>query len=233
MLINNNEIFLQFELMPDFTNEHLSPHVEAAADTVANLSQCAMRFARVERVPRYDTATRENDAEHSYMLALVATELAAQYYPTLDTGLVSQFSIVHDLIELETGDVPTFALDDKALAAKELAEHTALSTLLPKLSAYTGKLLVRYESQTEPEAQFVRVVDKLLPIVVDIHGEGSMVLHEDYGVHTEAQFAAAEIKLNTQLQTKFPQSDLAFIHAVRNVLASRLAESYSANCQAC
>jgi len=97
-----------FELIdePWHENQEL-PFAEEAAQIVYDLGSMAMRFARVERVPRYDEHSRENDAEHSFMLALVAPELAATYYSELDVGLVAQFSTVHDLIELETADVAT------------------------------------------------------------------------------------------------------------------------------
>jgi hypothetical protein len=41
---------------------------EEIARTALHLGSFAMRFARVERVPRYDETSRENDAENSCML---------------------------------------------------------------------------------------------------------------------------------------------------------------------
>lgn len=81
----------------------------STASVALELGKIAINFAGVDRVPRYNDERRENDAEHSFMLALIAGELAQTLYPaTLDAGLVSQYAIVHDLIELETGDVATF-----------------------------------------------------------------------------------------------------------------------------
>lgn len=203
-------------------------NAEHAAVTVLSLGKIAMRFARVERVPRYDEHSRENDAEHSFMLSLVASEIAHEYFPTLDHGLVAQFSNVHDLVELETNDVATFTLDDAALAAKESAEHRALGAVLRQLPHFTRELLQRYELQREPEARFVRLVDKILPYIADIAGPGKKIMVEDYGITQIEQLEANELRLSNQFRQRFPDEDLEFIHRVRAILAtqfSRLFES--------
>ncbi len=211
---------LAFELIdePLFATEEL-PFAEEAAQVAYNLGSMAMRFARIERVPRYDEYSRENDAEHSFMLGLVATELAATYYSSLDVGLVAQFSTVHDLPELKTGDVATFTLDDAALAAKEYAEKSQLDSLCNELPPYTRHLLMRYETQTEPEARFVRFVDKILPVIVDIIGPGKKVMVEDYDITTPEQLNSNEDRLSSKLLERFPDEELGFIHQVRDILA--------------
>jgi 5'-deoxynucleotidase YfbR-like HD superfamily hydrolase len=216
-----------FDLV-DATDElHELRFEEEAAQTAYHLGVLAMRFARVERVPRYDEHSRENDAEHSFMLSLVATELAATYYSELDVGLVAQYSTVHDLIELETGDVATFALDDTALAAKESAEHTKIETICGKLPPYTRRLLVRYELQLDPEARFVRLVDKSLPLISDIAGPGRKVMEEDYGIYTAEQLDANEDRFSARLRERFPEKELEFIHAVRDLLAERFSAEFA------
>jgi len=177
-----------------------------SASVILGLGSLAMRFARVERVPRYDERTRESDAEHSYMLALVAGELAHQLYPaTLNASLVSDYAIVHDLIELETGDVSTFQIDAVNLQQKEQAEHAALETLLAQLPPRTRDLLYDYEQQADLESRFVRAVDKQLPIVVDILGAGRKVMNEDYDVHTSEQLGAAHDALCIRMSERFSE----------------------------
>lgn len=191
---------------------------------ITNLALClggvAMKFASVERVPRYTPETRENDAEHSYMLALVAAEIADQYFPELDSGLVGRFAIVHDLLELETGDVATFGISDSDLAAKHQAESSAIDRLLKSLPRSTGLLLEVYEQQNVPEARFVRFIDKLLPLVVDILGPGSQVMHEDYNTHTKEQLIATEQQMAERFARMFPDSELSALHIARNSLAN-------------
>jgi len=202
--------------------------IESAATTILTLGKLAMEFARVERVPRYDPESRENDAEHSFMLALVATEIARQYFPELDAGLVTQFSIVHDLVELETNDVATFILDDASLAVKEAAEMAALDRLAAKLPPHTRELLLRYEEQIEIEARLVRLLDKKLPLVSNIYGPGRKVMIEDYGIETPEALAANEQRFSERLKTRFPESRLALLHHVRAVLAAEFSAMFNA-----
>lgn len=173
------------------------------AEIVLTLGSVAMSFAQVERVPRYTETTRENDAEHSYMLALVANELAALLYPNLNTGRVTQFAIVHDLIELMTGDVATFHYSAEQMAAKQQTEHAALEALIQSLPSQTAQLLYEYEQQNTPEARFVKAVDKLLPVAVDIIGEGKKIMAEDYGVTTIDQLAVSHTKLHDRIAHQF------------------------------
>lgn len=188
-----------FELEPQATVRESTP-----AAIALNLGAVAMEFARVERVPRYDKDTRENDAEHSYMLGLVATELAATLYgDTLDAGLVSQFAAVHDLIELKTGDKATFHYSAEQMAEKEIDEHAALAELLERLSPHTRRLVFDYEQQAVPEARFVKAVDKLLPVIVDILGEGKKIMGEDYNVHTSEELLASHLQLYGRIADKF------------------------------
>lgn len=229
MQLNNHETIQQFDLSSALFCEILRRNQEAhaIADIALRLGQTAMRFAGVERVPRYDETSRENDAEHSFMLSLVATEIAAQYYAELDTGLVSQFGSVHDLIELETGDVATFELTDSELADKATDEHGALERVCARLPPHTASLLRRYEAQKEPEARLVRMVDKMLPVVVDIIGPGRKVMAEDYGVHTVDQLNAAESKLRQRFAHMFPEPQADQLRTARALLADKFAEQFT------
>ena len=175
------------------------------ADEFIRLGGVAMRFAAVERIPRYADGRRESDVEHSFMLSIIASELAAEHYPKLDTGLVAQFANVHDLVELDTGDVPTFALSEEELRQKSANEERALQILLQTLPPHTARILGRYERQEEPEARFVRAVDKLLPLVVDIHGDGIRVLCEDYEVADVEGLTEAHRPHQVRFERMFPE----------------------------
>jgi 5'-deoxynucleotidase YfbR-like HD superfamily hydrolase len=229
MQLNNHDSVQQIDLSSALFCEQLrrTQEAQAIADIALHLGQTAMHFAQIERVPRYDEVSRENDAEHSFMLSLVASEIAAQYYPELDTGLVSQFCTVHDLVELETGDVATFDLTDNELASKATDEHHALEKLCTRLPFHTASLLRRYEAQQEPEARLVRMIDKVLPVVVDIVGPGRKVMVEDYGVHTVDQLNAAESKLRQRFAHMFPEPQADQLRAARDILADKFAEQFT------
>lgn len=194
-----------------------SPAIAALA---LDLCGITMRFARIERVPRYDDSKRESDVEHSYMLALVAPELARALNLPLDSGLLIQYAIVHDLIELKTGDVATFDISAADLAAKEAAEHYALEELINELPSYTGWLMRKYESQSDPESRFVRAVDKLLPLVVDILGDGERVLREDFRIHDLPSLERSHQLLTARIEYRFGAEfpDIALAHAMLSEL---------------
>ncbi|MDB5160518.1 MAG: hypothetical protein JWO99_781 [Candidatus Saccharibacteria bacterium] len=191
----------QKEMLTEFPETQAYP---TSASVILELGGLAMRFARVERVPRYDERTRESDVEHSYMLGMVASELAHMLYPaTLNASLVNDYAMVHDLIEVKTGDVATFQLDDDALLQKEQTEHAALESLLAELPPRTRGLLYDYEQQADLESRFTRAVDKLLPVVVDILGAGRKIMNEDYDVHTSAELGLAHDSLRKRMAERF------------------------------
>lgn len=190
-----------------------------AYETALQLGRHAVNFAAIERAPRYKEERHENDAEHSFMLSLVAPELAAQLLPHLNGALVTQFAVVHDLVELETGDMATFALSEAELEQKEVDEHNALQRLLNRLPPHTASLVGRYEEQHEPEARFVRLVDKLLPLIANIYGPGRKVMRESFGIGDTAQLQSVESKCSERLRNVFPENEFDTVHMVRDQLA--------------
>lgn len=185
-----------------------------AAQTALDLGKLAMQFARVERVPRYGDGERENDAEHSFMLALIAPELAVALNLPLDIGLVSQYSVGHDLIEVKTGDYATFLYTDNDQVLKEIREHQAIEQLCEELPPHTARIVRAYEAQADPASRYVRYTEKLLPIIVDIiGGGGKRVMEEDYGVTSVEALQQCHRELHDRLVKKFggefPALDLA------------------------
>lgn len=124
--------------------------VQEAHDYLMSLAEVTVKFAGVDRVIIYPSGRYENDTEHSFHLAISAVELAANYHPELDVGLVSQFSIVHDLPEVYAGDTPSFIMSREIELKKEKLEQKAIKRLLTELPPYTAQLLERYEAQIEP-----------------------------------------------------------------------------------
>ena len=184
----------------------VSQYPSSPASIATELGGLAMKFARVERIPRYDEKTRENDAEHSFMLSLVATELASELYgEEMNSGLITQYAMVHDLIEVKTGDIATFHYDANDMSAKHATEQAALEELLNELPPYTAQLLRDYEDQKTPESRFVKAVDKLLPVIVDILGCGKKVMKEDYGVTNIVDLKKSHLKLHTRIATSFAE----------------------------
>ena len=186
------------------------------AGLALRVSQLTDKFSKIERIPRYSDGRRENDVEHSYMLAIVAPEMAQLLDLGLDIGKVRSFALTHDLLEVKVGDVATFDLTPAQLAEKERVEQEAKVELLRELPQLTAESLEVYEEQDTREAVFVRMVDKLLPIAVDKTGDGVRVLREDYGVNSYEELVESHNALHTRIAEKFGEDfpDLVAAHAV-------------------
>lgn len=114
----------------------------------------------------------ENDAEHSYNLAM-ATWYLAQYFPNIDSARAVQLALAHDLVEVHAGD--TFAYgQQKDLASKAQREAAAMDQLktdwpdFPEMSAS----IEEYEAKETEEAKFVYALDKLMPAILNYLGDG-------------------------------------------------------------
>lgn len=178
-------------------------HHWTPSEVALTLGKVSERFARVYRGPRYADNQPESDVEHSYMLGLIAPEIAHLYFPDLNPYLIGEYSKVHDLVEVKTGDVITFKLTEDELVAKERDGQEALEEFLNELPPYTASLLREYEKQETPEARFVRAVDKLMPYVVDIIGQGSQVVHEQYNIHSFNELRDQHIENHKRFVRRF------------------------------
>lgn len=140
------------------------------------------------------------------MLAVAAPVIAERYYPNLDVEKVRRFALVHDMIEVEVGDVATFNLNAAELQEKDRREQAAKQIVferLTKISTSVAQDLEEYEQQVCREAVFVRVLDKLLPLAVDITGDGLRVIREDYGISNLTSLEVAHNQLFARMKEKF------------------------------
>lgn len=203
----------RFPVLRDQQREEVARDI---AKLALNVSQLVEDFANVDRIPRYGDGERESDVEHSYMLAIAAPELAHELQIGLDTELVRRFAIVHDLPELKVGDVATFDLSSSQLVEKERLEHEAKASLYAELPPMAIADLRAYELQNTPEAVFVRMVDKLLPIAVDMTGDGVRIMREDYGVTDYDTLQQSHAALHARIAEKFGKDfpNLVAAHAV-------------------
>lgn len=192
---------------------------EVLASLALQASQLVDSFSAVERIPRYADGHRESDVEHSYMLTIAAPEIGHVLDIGLDIDKVRRFAVVHDLLELKVGDVATFDLNPAQLAEKERREEVAREEIYAELPHLTAEDLKEYERQDTPEAVFVRMVDKLLPLAVDITGDGVRVMREDYRIANYQSLEQSHNDLHARIAEKFGDfPDLVSAHAVLSQL---------------
>jgi putative hydrolase of HD superfamily len=134
-------------------------------DILASAVNFALKFTNIQRlIPRRNRAN-ENDAEHSYMLALVSLAYIMKANLPLDINKALQYAIIHDLPETYTGDVGAFDEEGRKgkeererQAIAEMAKDEVLKVLVDPIMAYTNKV--------DDESIFIDELDKMLPPVV-------------------------------------------------------------------
>ena len=122
-----------------------------------------------------DPARRENSAEHSWHLAVMALALAEYAPPGTDLGRVIAMLLLHDLVEIDAGDLFAYAGPDQQ-QRQEAAERAAADRLFALLpagqAAGTRELWDEFEERRSPEARFARALDRLQPMLANMQAGG-------------------------------------------------------------
>ena len=121
-----------------------------------------------------DGSRRENDAEHSWHIALMAM-LFKDYAPEgCDVSRASCMCIVHDLVEIYAGD--TFAYDDAANVGKEERERIAADKLFSELPSEIAlefrSLWEEFDAMDTPDSKYAAAMDRLQPYLHNTLTEG-------------------------------------------------------------
>jgi putative hydrolase of HD superfamily len=126
------------------------------------------KLKRVDRQTLIVDGTRpENSAEHSWHIALMALLMVEHIDQRSDIDLlkVVKMLLVHDIIEIDAGDV--FAYDeDEEREEREKKAGRRIFGLLPQDQAEELYQLWReFEERQTPEAHYAASLDRLLPLV--------------------------------------------------------------------
>ena len=120
-------------------------------------------------------ARRENSAEHSWHLAVMALTLADHAPPGTDIGRVTAMLLLHDLVEIDAGDLFAYA-DAAQQSRQEQAERAAadriFALLPPDQAASFRGLWDEFEERRTPEARFARGLDRLQPMLANLKAGG-------------------------------------------------------------
>lgn len=121
------------------------------------------------------TDRNENDAEHSWHLAMMAM-LLSEYAESknINTFRVIKMVLIHDLVEIDAGD--TFCYDEKGYEDKEEREKKAAQRLFSILPEDQGKEIMElwreFEEVQTPEARFAACLDRLQPLILNYNTNG-------------------------------------------------------------
>lgn len=148
------------------------------AEKIRKQLQFLLETDRMKNIERRnliaDGSRRENDAEHSWHLALFALTLAEYAPPQTDINRAIRMAVVHDLVEVYAGD--TFCYDKAAAADKKEREEAAARRLFGALPSGQGSELEalwrEFDEESTPAARYAAACDRLQPFLLNYKTKG-------------------------------------------------------------
>lgn len=132
-----------------------------------------------------DGSRPENSGEHSWHLALYAMVLGDQAAPGGNIDRVIRMLLVHDLVEIDVGDVPIHSANGAAhasaqtIAAEQRAADRIFGLLPPDQARSFRALWDEFEAAETPEAVFAKSLDRVQPVMANLmSGGGTWVTYK-------------------------------------------------------
>lgn len=117
----------------------------------------------------------ENDAEHSWHMAIMAYLLREYANEEVDIAKVMLMCLIHDIVEIDAGD--TYAYDTEGLLTQKAREDAAkerIFSILPKEQAAEFKnLFDEFEAYETAESKFAHAMDNLQPLMLNNSNNGN------------------------------------------------------------
>lgn len=163
-----------------------------------------------------DGSRRENSGEHSWHLALYALVLADQAGPGVDIARVIKMLLLHDLVEIDVGDVPIHSANGTAHGSSEVqaaetrAAERIFGLLPPDIGDDLMALWAEFEAASTPDALFAKSLDRVQPVMANLAAGGGTWV--EYNVTAE--------QLESRVGTKVARGAPALWQWVRGQLRS-------------
>ncbi len=126
------------------------------------------KFQQIQRVIFATGENRnENDAEHSYQLAMACWFVVQTKKLELDINKIIKYALVHDLVEIYAGDTYFYSADQNLQSSKPAREKAAFERIkkeFPKLKDI-HKAIKGYEALKDEESKLVYAMDKMIPVL--------------------------------------------------------------------
>lgn len=157
------EFLLEADKMKSLYRQTYIIHDEARGDSMREFEGDTDKFKR-----------RENDAEHSFHLALFAMTLAEHANVPVDVLKVMKMVLIHDIVEIDAGD--TYCYDNKGYETKREREERAADRLFGILPEDQEKeyraLWEEFERMDTAESRFAAALDRMQPMLLNAAREG-------------------------------------------------------------
>ena len=115
---------------------------------------------------------KENDAEHSWHLAMMAVVLLEHSNKSIDLLKVIKMVLIHDIVEIDTGDQIVYRKDPAKAFVEEKAAAERIFGILPQdqRDEFIG-LWLEFEGKNTPESKFAAAIDRLEPVMQNCMNE--------------------------------------------------------------
>ena len=116
----------------------------------------------------------ENDAEHSWHMAVMAYLLREYANEKVDIGKVMLMCLIHDIVEIDAGD--TYAYDSVGLQTQKAREDAAKERIFSLLPEEQKRefiaLFDEFEAYETAESKFAHAMDNLQPLILNNSNNG-------------------------------------------------------------
>ena len=123
----------------------------------------------IRQTPLSDASRKENDAEHSWHIALMAYLLQEYAEEPVEVSKVMLMVLIHDLVEIDAGD--TYAYDEEGAKTKDERERKAADRIFGMLpedqGMYLKALWEEFEAYETAEARYAHLLDNFQPLLLN------------------------------------------------------------------
>lgn len=127
---------------------------------------------------------RENDAEHSWHMAMTALTIREYFREDISLERVLKMILIHDLVEIYAGDTPAFGAKRPDKAHQELRAAKKIFSLLPEDQEREFlDLWVEFEECSTSDSRFANVCDRFQGFMQNLTSDGHT--WKKFDVHIE------------------------------------------------
>lgn len=157
----------------------------------------------------------ESVAEHIYGMHICAMYFLALENPggSWDKVRIYEMMTVHDIDEVETGDVLGYLKNETMKAAEADAIRVVMEKSPVVMQSQMASLIDEYDVQVTPESRFVKAIDKIEPLVQCYNAAGKAIFHSNKTTEADSR----------TMKDKYTK-DFPFIQKFSDVIQSAMVE---------
>lgn len=125
----------------------------------------------IRKTKNLSNGRHENDAEHSWHIAMMTMVLAEHANHPIDVLKVLKMQLIHDLVEIDAGDVIVYNKSAENEEAERLAAERIFGMLPDDQKEELLELWLEFEERKTPEARFAAALDRMEPVLQNIFRE--------------------------------------------------------------